>query len=92
MLWDGAAGQTHTLMHTACPPLMTTLLLPERHQQESLSALPPEGWADLAQLKAHPLPAVDESRSRTYSRQWMSVSYVHALLCTWQGKAQCRMA
>lgn len=49
----------------------------------SLSTLLSSVWADPTQLKAQ-LPANDEF----YSKQWMNVLYVHALLCTWKGKAK----
>lgn len=95
---DGAVDGVHCLVsshlvytHTHTHYLASTDDRPASSREtptaKSLSALPSSGWADHAQLKAHPLPAMDESHSRGHSRQWMNVSYVHALLCTWQGKA-----
>ena len=73
---------THTNTNTNTHYLASTDDRPassrETPKAKSLSALPSSGWVDHAQLKAHPLPAMDESHSRTHSRQWMNVSYVHA--------------
>lgn len=44
---------------------------------KSFSALPSSGWADHAQLKAHPLPAKDESTHLPTQRNgWMSHMYM----------------
>lgn len=51
----------------------------EAPMAKSLPALQYNSWADCTQLKAHPHAATDASRSRVHSRQWMNVSYVHAL-------------
>lgn len=79
LLMTYSATSTHTCTHYLastddCPPSSS-----EAPTTKSVSALPSSGWADHTQLKAHPLPAMDESHTCADSRQWMNVSYVHAL-------------